>query len=128
MRMSPTMPVGGKITGFPTQYKIPTRQDVGRVNIKFETTMSLQPIRSESIGEIVINTPAPALAGKLDLSRNRCVAQKHCILPDLYGNGRPNWREKEPKSEMIHMGVHGGWNRPPVLEVTSCFMSSIKNL
>lgn len=45
------------------QYKIPTRQDVGRMHVEFES--SYEPssaFGAKSIGELVINTPPPALA------------------------------------------------------------------
>lgn len=45
------------------QYKIPTRLDMGRINVEFETSYEPSgPFGVKSIGEIVINTPAPALA------------------------------------------------------------------
>lgn len=45
------------------QYKIPTRQDVGRLHVEFESSYEGSgPFGAKSIGEIVINTPAPALA------------------------------------------------------------------
>ena len=45
------------------QYKIPTRQDVGHMKVEFETSYEPSgPFGVKSIGEIVINTPAPALA------------------------------------------------------------------
>ncbi len=45
------------------QYKIPTRQDVGRINVEFESSYEpTGPFGAKSIGEVVINTPSPALA------------------------------------------------------------------
>ena len=45
------------------QYKIPTRLDMGKINVEFETSYEPSgPFGVKSIGEIVINTPAPALA------------------------------------------------------------------
>lgn len=45
------------------QYKIPTRSDVGRLRVEFEKTHEpTGPYGAKSIGEIVINTPAPAIA------------------------------------------------------------------
>lgn len=44
------------------QYKIPTRQDVGKITVDFET--SYEPssaFGAKSIGEVVINTPSPAI-------------------------------------------------------------------
>ena len=45
------------------QYKIPTRQDMGRLRVEFEHSYEpTGPFGAKSIGEIVINTPAPAIA------------------------------------------------------------------
>lgn len=44
------------------QYKIPTRQDVGRIHVEFEQSYEpTNPFGAKSIGEIVINTPSPAI-------------------------------------------------------------------
>ena len=45
------------------QYKVPTRLDVGKLRIEFrESNEPTGPFGAKSIGEIVINTPAPAIA------------------------------------------------------------------
>jgi len=45
------------------QYKVPTRLDTGRMRVEFESSYEESgPFGAKSIGEIVINTPAPALA------------------------------------------------------------------
>ena len=45
------------------QYKIPTRQDVGEIRVDFESSYEDNgPFGAKSIGEVVINTPAPAIA------------------------------------------------------------------
>ena len=45
------------------QYKIPTRLDVGRINVEFEESFEpTNPFGAKSIGEVVINTPSPAIA------------------------------------------------------------------
>ncbi|MBR4941907.1 MAG: molybdopterin-dependent oxidoreductase, partial [Clostridia bacterium] len=45
------------------QYKIPTRQDICPLTVEFEHTYEpTGPFGAKSIGEIVINTPAPAIA------------------------------------------------------------------
>jgi putative selenate reductase molybdopterin-binding subunit len=45
------------------QYKIPTRQDIGKVHVEFESSYEpTGPFGAKSIGEIVINTPSPAIA------------------------------------------------------------------
>ena len=44
------------------QYKLPTRLDMGRLHVEFEHSFEpTGPFGAKSIGEIVINTPAPAL-------------------------------------------------------------------
>ena len=45
------------------QYKVPTRLDMGHLQVEFESSYEpTGPFGAKSIGEIVINTPAPALA------------------------------------------------------------------
>ena len=44
------------------QYRLPTRLDMGRLHVEFEHSYEpTGPFGAKSIGEIVINTPAPAL-------------------------------------------------------------------
>lgn len=45
------------------QYKVPTRLDMGHLRVEFENSYEpTGPFGAKSIGEIVINTPAPAIA------------------------------------------------------------------
>ena len=45
------------------QYKVPTRLDMGKLRVEFEHSCEpTGPFGAKSIGEIVINTPSPALA------------------------------------------------------------------
>lgn len=45
------------------QYKIPTRMDMGKLRVEFDSSYEpTGPFGAKSIGEIVINTPAPAIA------------------------------------------------------------------
>ena len=45
------------------QYKIPTRLDMGNLRVEFESSYEpTGPFGAKSIGEIVINTPSPAIA------------------------------------------------------------------
>jgi CO/xanthine dehydrogenase Mo-binding subunit len=45
------------------QYKLPTRLDMGKLHVEFEQSYEpTGPFGAKSIGEIVINTPPPALA------------------------------------------------------------------
>lgn len=44
------------------QYKVPSRRDMGNLQVEFESSYEpTGPFGAKSIGEIVINTPAPAL-------------------------------------------------------------------
>lgn len=46
------------------QYKLPTRMDVGHLQVEFESSYEpTGPFGVKSIGEVVINTPSPAIAG-----------------------------------------------------------------
>lgn len=48
------------------QYKIPTRKDIGELTIDFQESYEpTGPFGAKSIGEVVINTPAPAINGAL---------------------------------------------------------------
>ena len=45
------------------QYKIPTRMDIGNIRVDFECSYEQTgPFGAKSIGELVINTPCPAIA------------------------------------------------------------------
>ena len=45
------------------QYKVPTRLDMGKLRVEFEPSYEpTGPFGAKSIGEIVINTPSPAIA------------------------------------------------------------------
>ena len=45
------------------QYKLPTRLDIGTVKVEIENSYEpTGPFGAKSIGEIVINTPSPAIA------------------------------------------------------------------
>ena len=45
------------------QYKIPTRADIGHIRVEFESSYEESgPFGAKSIGEVVINTPLPAIA------------------------------------------------------------------
>jgi CO/xanthine dehydrogenase Mo-binding subunit len=45
------------------EYKLPTRLDMGKLRVEFETSYEpTGPFGAKSIGEIVINTPSPAIA------------------------------------------------------------------
>ena len=45
------------------QYKIPSRTDIGHIRVEFESSFEKEgPFGAKSIGEVVINTPLPAVA------------------------------------------------------------------
>ncbi|MGL4383471.1 MAG: xanthine dehydrogenase family protein molybdopterin-binding subunit, partial [Bacilli bacterium] len=47
-------------------YKLPTRLDVGKINVEFiESFEPTGPYGAKSIGEVVINTPSPAIYGAI---------------------------------------------------------------
>lgn len=48
------------------QYKIPSRIDAGNIRVEFESSYEPSgPFGAKSIGEVVINTPAPAIANAI---------------------------------------------------------------
>ncbi len=54
---------GGTLSNSLMQYKIPTRQDICNIQVEFEPSYEpTGPFGAKSIGEIVINTPPPAIA------------------------------------------------------------------
>jgi len=56
-------PQGRPIESSFMQYKLPTRLDMGNLKVEFEHSYEpTGPFGAKSIGEIVINTPAPAIA------------------------------------------------------------------
>jgi CO/xanthine dehydrogenase Mo-binding subunit len=60
------------------QYKIPTRLDIGKLNVEFEHSYEpTGPFGAKSIGEIVINTPAPAITQAI----HRATGVWHRELP-----------------------------------------------
>ena len=70
------------------QYKIPTRLDVGNIRVCFEESFEQTgPFGAKSIGEIVINTPSPAIA--------------HAV----YNATKVNIRDLPITSEKIVMGM-----------------------
>lgn len=54
---------GQNLTNSFMQYKIPCRQDVGKIRVELESSYEpTGPFGAKSIGEVVINTPSPAIA------------------------------------------------------------------
>ena len=60
------------------QYKIPTRQDIGHISVEFEASYEeTGPYGAKSIGEVVINTPLPAIADAV----YNATGKRFCELP-----------------------------------------------
>ena len=56
-------PKGKNYSNSLMQYKIPSRLDVGNIRVEFESSYEpTGPFGAKSIGEIVINTPSPAIS------------------------------------------------------------------
>ena len=73
---------GRLITDEFLQYKIPTRLDIGKVQAEFiESYEPTGPFGAKSIGEVVINTPPPAINGAL-LNTLGSQFEKLPIMPE----------------------------------------------
>ena len=73
------------------QYKVPSRLDIGKVKVEFECSYEpTGPFGAKSIGEIVINTPSPAIANA------------------VYNAVGVRIRELPITDEKIFMGIMGG--------------------
>ncbi len=60
------------------QYKIPTRLDIGKIKVEFASSYEKSgPYGAKSIGEVTINTTAPAIADAL----SRICSKRFCELP-----------------------------------------------
>lgn len=60
------------------QYKIPSRMDIGHINVDFESSYEAAgPFGAKSIGEVVINTPLPAITDAL----SHAAGKRFYILP-----------------------------------------------
>lgn len=58
------------------QYKIPSRLDVGDIRVEFESSYEpTGPFGAKSIGELVINTPPPAIANAVQNAVGVCVRE-----------------------------------------------------
>ncbi len=72
------------------QYKIPTRLDVGTIRVEFESSYEpTGPFGAKSIGEIVINTPPPAISNAVQNATGVII------------------RELPITAEKIYWGMHG---------------------
>ncbi|MCQ2553122.1 MAG: molybdopterin-dependent oxidoreductase [Clostridia bacterium] len=70
-------------------YKIPTRLDMGNLQVEFEeSNEETGPFGAKSIGEIVINTPAPAIAHAIFRATGKWfreipILPEHIVLSEL---------------------------------------------
>ena len=70
------------------QYKIPTRLDMGKLDVTFEASYEPSgPFGAKSIGEIVINTPSPAIAHAVQ----RATGVWHRSLPITPAGHEEKW-------------------------------------
>ena len=79
------------------QYKMPTRDDVGFINVEFEETHEpTGPFGAKSIGEVVINTPAPAIAHAIRRAAGVWI-QTPPFTPEkvLMAMRDPSWKDME---------------------------------
>lgn len=78
------------------QYKIPTRLDVGTIRVEFESSYEpTGPFGAKSIGEVVINTPSPAISNAIQNAVGVVVRELPITAEKVY-NGI---REREGKAE-----------------------------
>jgi CO/xanthine dehydrogenase Mo-binding subunit len=67
------------------QYKIPTRLDVGTIRVDFESSYEpTGPFGAKSIGEVVINTPSPAIAGAVLNGVGVCIRELPITAEKVY--------------------------------------------
>ena len=72
------------------QYKIPSRMDIGHINVEFESSYEdAGPFGAKSIGEVVINTPLPAITDALSHAAGKRFYELP-ITPDQIVMGERN--------------------------------------
>ncbi len=80
------------------QYKIPTRQDVGTIRVELEPSYEpTGPFGVKSIGEVVINTPSPAIAGAVASATGGVQIRELPITAEKVYRGMKELAEKEQK-------------------------------
>lgn len=73
------------------QYKIPTRLDVGKIRVEFESSYEpTGPFGAKSIGEIVINTPNPAIAAAVYQATKVNIRELPITAEKIYKGMRAN--------------------------------------
>ena len=77
------------------QYKIPTRQDIGHIRVEFESSYEQQgPFGAKSIGEVVLNTPLPAITAAVHNATGLWFRELP-ITPEKIVMGRKNCLDKQ---------------------------------
>lgn len=78
---------GKMLTNSFLQYKIPTREDICDIRVDFEESYEpTGPFGAKSIGEIVINTPAPAIAAALHNATGNYFNSLPMDIEDIYNS------------------------------------------
>ena len=76
------------------QYKIPSRLDVGKIRVEFESSYEpTGPFGAKSIGEIVINTPAPAISNAVQNAAGVIVRELPITAEKVYWGMKENAKE-----------------------------------
>ncbi len=87
------------------QYKVPSRLDIGKVQVEFECSYEpTGPFGAKSIGEIVINTPSPAIANAVYNAVG--VRIRNCLLQmrrSLWGSWVADERRKNKRRRRRHL-------------------------
>ena len=67
------------------QYKIPSRLDVGTIRVEFESSYEpTGPFGAKSIGEIVINTPSPAISNAIQNATGVIIRELPMTAEKIY--------------------------------------------
>lgn len=78
------------------QYKIPTRVDVGKVRVEFENSYEPNgPFGAKSIGEVVINTPLPAISDAI----YNAIGTRFYELPITPEKSQWQWPKQRVRSD-----------------------------
>ena len=73
------------------QYKIPSRLDVGTIRVEFESSYEpTGPFGAKSIGEIVINTPSPAISNAIQNATGVIIRELPMTAEKIYRGMQEN--------------------------------------
>lgn len=77
------------------QYKIPSRLDVGKIRVEFESSYEpTGPFGAKSIGEIVINTPSPAISNAVQNAVGVIIRELPITAEKVYRGMQENEKNK----------------------------------